>query len=76
MDRSITHIGSGRPHYGRGRKSLVHGPWTRTQLAMALAFLVFVALTVTAGMYFGWLSSQGGEEQSSPPETQASPPKN
>jgi hypothetical protein len=39
---------------------------------MALAFLVFVALTVTVGMYFGWLSSQG-EEHSSSPETRDSP---
>ena len=73
MGKSIMHIACGRPHYGRGKKSLVYAHWTRSKLALAFGFLLLVALTVIVGMYFGWLSSQE-EERSNSPETKVSAP--
>lgn len=68
MAKSLIHAGSG-PRYGRGRKHIIRARCTKAQIALILGFLVFVIVTLIAGMYLGWLSSQE-EEQTNSPETE------
>jgi hypothetical protein len=62
----MSHSDSSGPRYGRGRKRIVHTHWTRTEVALALSFLLVVVLVVMLGMYLGWWSLREEEQTSSP----------